>query len=226
MKIGLYLLAVLSLGFVSPGYSQDEFMLPDTNEIYRFNFGDGFRIMIYEDDLNTPQNRFISNFHNKEYALDGEGYISLGPIGSVKIAGLTVEEATEKLAEKLQPYARNPHIIVIPLIRVTMIGEFGQAGMYRFNPAVSFWDVVSEAGGVGSSIRLEDIYILRGGQVIYKDFRNALYRGTSLREIGIKSGDEIVAPRVTRLSLYDVFRYVNFISTLLLLYYTVQERNN
>ena len=224
INVILFAAVIFSLGCITPGYAQNDFMLPDTTKTYRFNPGDGLRLMIYEDDLNTPQNRFISNFHDREYALDGEGYVRLGPIGEVKISGLTVEEATEKILQVLQPYARNPRILVFPLIRISIVGEFGESGMYRFDPSISLWDVVAEAGGVGSSIRMEDIYILRNGVIIYKNFRNAIYSGTSLREIGIQSGDEIVAPRVNRLSLYDVFRYVNFASTILLLYYTIQER--
>lgn len=223
-NILIWVLIVVSLACVRNVCAQDDYALPDTNETYRFNRGDGFRLMIYEADLNTPQNRFISNYHNRDYALDGEGYVRMGPMGEIKIAGLTVEETTEKLEKLLQPYARTPNIIVVPLIRVNMIGEFGKSGMYRFDPSASFWDVVSEAGGVGSSIRLEDVYIMRGGEIIYKDFRDALYKGTSLKEMGIQSGDEIIAPRINRLSLYDIFRYVNFISTLLLLYYTIQDR--
>lgn len=201
-----------------------DYLSPASPDSFTFARGDGLRLLIYEENVEAAQNRFISNFHNKEFAIDGTGNIRLGSRGLVKIAGLSVEESTELLMEKLKPYSKNPQIVIIPLIRIILRGEFGQPGMYRFNPSTSFWDMIAEAGGVSNTLELEEMFVIRKGSVLHKNFTEALYHGVSLRELGLKSGDEIIAPRVNRVSFYSIMRYFNFITSFVILYYTIKRR--
>lgn len=192
-------------------------------EELEFRFADGLELYIYDSNVAPENNQILSNYHNTQYVIDGEGYIQLGSFGRVKIAGLTVDEATELLLEKFSPYGKNLNIIVIPMIRIVLRGEFNQSGMYRFSPTTSLWEVIEQAGGMSSSFAQENMYIIRQGDILYRDFQEALYVGTSLQEIGIQSGDEIIAPRINRISFNAVMRYVNFFASLILLYYALRD---
>jgi len=202
------------------------FHLVDINAAeFHFSAADGLKIMIYDGNVEPEKNRLLSAFHNTDYIIDGEGYLTLGALGKLKISGLTTAQATDLLYEKLKPYGKDLQLIVIPQIRLVIRGEFGKPGMYRFSPATSFWDAIMEAGGMSSSFVVENMYIIRNGEIAYADFENALYAGVSLRELGLESGDEIVAPRLNRISFASVMRWVNFFASIVLLYYTIANYN-
>jgi hypothetical protein len=92
--------------------------------------------------------------------------------------------------------------------------------MYRFKLNISFWEMVEEAGGLSTRSRFEEIYIERRGEMIYEDFWNAFYDASSLYELGIQSGDQIVAPIINRISFYTIMRYVSFGMSVLTFYFT------
>ena len=193
-------------------------------EEFKFNNADGLKLLIYDNNIEPSQNKLLSNFHDSEFIIDGDGYIQLGSFGKLYIAGKTVDQTTKLLEEKFRPYGKNLTIIVTPLIRLVMKGEFGKTGMYRFSPNTSFWDAVAEAGGMSNSLAAENMYLLRNGEVVYANFMEALYAGVSIRELGIQSGDELIAPRINRISFNSLMRYVNFFASLILLYYALTDK--
>ena len=193
---------------------------------FRFQKADGLKLLIYDDFMEPASNKVLSNYHDIEYVIDGDGFLQLGVFGEILVEGLTVRETTELLREKFRKYAKDLTIIVTPMIRLVLKGEFGKAGMYRFSPNTSFWDVVAEAGGMSNSLVAENMYIMREGEIVYADFIESLSTGVSLDELGLKSGDEIIAPRINRISFNAIMRYVNFVVSIILLYYAVSNKGN
>jgi len=196
-----------------------------TDEQFRFSNADGLKLLIYDNNIEPGQNKLLSNYHDTEFIIDGEGYIQLGSFGKIYMVGKTVDEATAILEDKFRPFGKNLTLIVTPLIRLVMKGEFGKTGMYRFSPNTSFWDAVAEAGGMSNSLATENMYLVRNGEIVYADFMDALYAGVSIRELGIRSGDELIAPRINRVSFSSLMRYVNFFASLILLYYALTNKN-
>jgi len=189
-----------------------------------FQRADGLKLLIYDNSVEPAQNKLLSNFHDKEFIIDGEGYVQLGSFGRIYVAGKNLEEAREYFEEKFKPYGKDLVLFIIPLIRVVMKGEFGKTGMYRFDPKISFWDAVAQAGGMSNSLAAENMYLLRGGEIVYADFMEALYAGASLEELGIQSGDELIAPRINRISFQSLMRYVSFFSSLVLVYFALTDK--
>ncbi|MBN1480460.1 hypothetical protein EH223_20595 [candidate division KSB1 bacterium] len=214
----LYLFLIIFLLFIANGYSED-------SDEFRFGNADGLRLLIYENDMAPQGDRILANFHNVDFIIDGEGNIQLGSFGLVQIANMTVDEVTTTLEQIFRTFGKDLKLIVVPLIRVVLRGEFGNAGMYRFSPNTSFWDVVAEGGGMTNNLAAENMYVMRKGEIIYADFWESLHSGVSLRELGIKSGDEIIAPRINRISFDALMRYVNFFASLILLYYAINRQN-
>jgi len=194
-------------------------------DTFRFSNADGLKILIYDNNIAPAQNKLLANFHDTEFIIDGEGYIQLGAFGKIYLAGKTLEKATNILEDKFRPYGKNLTLIVTPLIRVVMKGEFGKTGMYRFSPNTSLWDAIAEAGGMSNSLAAENMYLLRNGEIVYANFMDAIYEGVSIHELGIRSGDELIAPRINRVSFNSLMRYVNFFASLILLYYALTNKN-
>ena len=187
----------------------------------RLTPGDAIHIYVYDSLFPSEKGKFVTNFHDTEFILDGEGQITLGPLGRVQLAGLKPEEISQVLQEKFKPFSKEPYIIVVPLIRLSFKGGFGMAGLYRFNPNMSFWEMIKEVGGLHALSSFEDMYIVRKNQIIYRPFEEAFYRGQSLFELGFESGDEIHAPRVNRLTFDTIMRYFQFAMTMLTFYFTI-----
>jgi protein involved in polysaccharide export with SLBB domain len=217
-----YMLALLLLaaGGLMPAAGQDL-----AHPALRVTPGDAIHLYIYENLFPMDKGKFIGNYHDKEFIVDGLGQIQLGPLGHVQIAGLKPEEIAQVLQEKFKPFAKDPYIIVIPLIRLELKGGFAQPGLYRFNPNMSFWEMMKEVGGLHSLSAFEDMHVLRNGQPIYHDFGEAFYRGQSLYELGFESGDEVIAPRVNRLSFDTIMRYIQFGMSMLVFYLTLVNYN-
>ncbi len=193
-------------------------------EEFRFQKADGLKLLIYDDYMEPASNKILANFHDIEYIIDGDGFLQLGAFGEIYVKGLTVHQVTELLRDRFRKYAKDLTIIVTPMIRLVLKGEFGQSGMYRFSPNTSFWDVVAEAGGMSNSLAAENMYILREGEIVYTNFVESLSTGASLDELGLQSGDEIIAPRINRISFNAIMRYVNFFVSIVLLYYAVSNK--
>lgn len=192
---------------------------------FRFSKADGLKLLIYDNNVEPERNRLLNTFHNVDFIIDGDGEIQLGAFGKLRIAGLSVEKTTALIYEKLQPFGKEIKIVVLPQIRLVIRGEIGKPGMYRLSPNISFWDFLAQAGGMSTSFALENMYVVRNGEIIYAKFLDALYLGTSLSELGLQSGDELIAPRINRISFTAIMRYVNFFSSLFFLYYAVTNLN-
>ncbi len=196
-----------------------------SQEALRVTPGDAIHLYIYENLFPSDKAKFVGNYHDKEFVVDGLGQITLGPLGRVQIAGLKPEEVAQVLQEKFKPFAKEPLILVIPLIRIELKGGFSQPGLYRFNPNMSFWEMMKEVGGLHTLSSFEDMYIVRKGEPLYRGFGDAFYRGQSLYELGLQSGDEIVAPRVNRISFDTIIRYLQFGMSMLTFYLTLMNYN-
>ena len=218
----VWLLLISLLGV--PGWPLSSLAQFSTQKVHRVKPGDAIRIFVYDGPIQVEKNRFISQFHDLELVIDGYGEISLFSLGKVKVAGMTADEIRAILTEKFKPYAKDPNVIVIPLIRLILRGEFGAPGMYRFSLNTSFWDMIAEAGGIDNSYSLENMFIMRKNEILYQDFEEALHNASSLGEMGLESGDEIIAPRVNRLSFQTIMRYFQFGASIIILYLTILNR--
>ena len=72
---------------------------------YRIETYDVLQIRV----LNTPSDQQINDF----FLVEGEGIVTLGPAyGTVRLAGMTIEEATETISRKLHEMLVNPEVSV------------------------------------------------------------------------------------------------------------------
>ncbi len=188
------------------------------NDYDAFGYGDGVRIIaITSKTQNSSAAEFIAQL-NGDYVIDGEGFVVLPKFGQINVIGLSPRRLEENLKEKLQPLDEDPIIIIIPLLRVTLLGQFARPGSYRVDPSNSLWDVIREAGGPAPDCRIKDIRIHREGEVLEGDLFSSWEKGSALSDIGVRSGDIIFAPKKRKLTFRDFVIYFQFGISLIWLY--------
>ena len=185
-----------------------------------FQPGDAVRIQVWELYQDNERNINLGG----DYPINPEGNIIMPLIGEVRVKDLTVYEVQQTLEEKLSQYLRNPHIYVQPLIRVTMQGEFNRPGSYRIPPTSSFWDLVAKAGGPGRDCDLRRMWVERGGEITLKNILNSFEKGMSLEEMGIESGDQIIAPMRRQWNITMMLSFVNLVASFVLLYLRLKNQ--
>lgn len=179
-----------------------------------FQPGDAVRIQIWELYEENQQNFNLGN----DFPIDPEGYIVMPLLGEIRVRGLTVFELSQLIQEKLKEFMKSPYVLVRPLIRVTMHGAFGNPGSYLVDPASSLWTMVAAAGGPGAGCDLKRLYVERGGKTVINKLLDAFEKGVSLEEVGIESGDQIVAPTRSNFDLGMVIGIINLLASFMLLY--------
>ncbi|MCL2688436.1 MAG: polysaccharide biosynthesis/export family protein [Chitinispirillia bacterium] len=159
----------------------------DYNEaVNNFVPGDGLRITIYPDS---------AHFLNGIYPIDLGGYVYLPLVGRFLVTAMTTAQFSEFLQSTFAQYLRFPEVQVTPLIRVSMLGGFKEAGLYYIEPDRSFWELVYMAGGPSHEEGLRKMKWERDKTVIASNLIPHYQSGHSLAALGIKSGDRISTPQ-------------------------------
>lgn len=190
------------------------------NEFYP---GDAVRITVIEIGRSTE--RVALNL-NGDYKINSMGYIMLPLIGNVKVIGHDRVSLAKQLVELLSPYLKEPYITALPLIRVTLMGPFNKPGSYRISPESSLWELIEMAEGPQEHCDLNSIRVERGGRILLKNLLEQFERGHSLEDIGIKSGDQIIAKGESNFGFRDIMNYTYFIMTAISLYFSIRNYNN
>lgn len=146
---------------------------------YPIRPGDLVRVSIWrEEDLSG------------EFLVHQDGTVVLPRIGPFMAAGNTPMELREKLIAQYSETLRNPSIDIIPLMRVSIVGEVAQPGLYPVDPTMSVSDALAMAGGPTSSANENKIVLLRGGDEMEVDLEEKY----SIVDLELRSGDRIYVP--------------------------------
>ncbi|OQX88726.1 hypothetical protein B6D60_01385 [candidate division KSB1 bacterium 4484_87] len=176
-------------------------------------------------DVYKQQGRSSINISG-EYTIDSRGYIMLPLVGAVKVVGFNRYTLAEKLVEVFKPYFTEPYIAIAPLIRITISGPFYKPGAYRVSPQASLWDVLELAGGPQGNCDLNSISVIRNDKVVIENLLAGFEKAYSLEDIGIQSGDQIVAKPKRHISVRVIFDYIRFGMSIVSLYLLILRWEN
>jgi protein involved in polysaccharide export with SLBB domain len=126
-----------------------------------------------------------------DFQVDVDGVVILPLIGEKRVTGVPVRRLREMLIEDYRVHLRNPSINITPLRRIHVLGSVRQPGMYPVDPTVTLADAVALAGGTVEGGDLRRIRIVRRGEVI----QERVAAGETLREVDLRSGDQIYVER-------------------------------
>ena len=149
----IILVLFLALGMAgSPAHAAD-FILGE---------GDLLKITVYQNEDLTTMAR-----------VSGDGMIEMPLIGKIKVGGLSVAEAEQRLDKMLgEGYLKEPHVTIFVeeyrSKRVTILGEVSKPGVYELNGNVSILEIISKAGGLtdkaGDNVLITRKKQLKGGE--------------------------------------------------------------
>lgn len=184
------------------GFVYDELALDSMTINYRIQPNDVISFEIYTNEAalmlevtTSPLNNISSvQKANIEFLVDSEGMVELPQIGRQSIAGLTVNEAQNKIEDLFESQFNNPfvqlkvlnrRVIVFPSPRGSgMVLELG-------NQNISLIEGLAKAGGIGESARAKEIVLIRNASADPKVFHVDLstIEGIEYAKLSLESGD-------------------------------------
>ncbi|MDP2469919.1 MAG: polysaccharide biosynthesis/export family protein [Candidatus Palauibacterales bacterium] len=208
VRMGLLTLAIGM--FAAPALAQD-----DVGFDSPLRPGDVLRVSVWPDtDLSG------------EFPVEIDGNVYLPFLGGVRAIGIPGDELRRQIREGYQSAQRNAVVTVTPLYRIGVTGSVRRPGAYMVPPTDGFFDVIATAGGFDLRAREDRVSVIREGQVIVLNAKDAINKGETLPldALTLRSGDQIIVPfGAEPWSRRDWIALGNFLISLILLYDRIQN---
>ncbi|HOU01734.1 MAG TPA: polysaccharide biosynthesis/export family protein [Bacteroidales bacterium] len=198
MKI-TYLLLILTLIILSACTSQEKLAylnnlpeaggtetfsmeMPDYKIQYRDNLYITIKAMMPDGTINdflSSSNRASGTYAQNEagqflygFDVDKEGVILLPVLGNIKVAGITLNEARERIQNSADEYFHNSTVECKLLsFKFTVIGEVRTPGTYiNYNNYLTVLEAVGRAGGIADYGRRDKLLVIRSEDGITKTY--------------------------------------------------------
>jgi polysaccharide biosynthesis/export protein len=182
-----------------------------------YTLGAGDRIQI--DIFNVPE----YSGPNGQHQIQADGSLSLPLIGSLSVAGMTLEQASNSVKDRYGKYLKRPVITMKLLaarpLQIAIAGEINRPGAYTISSAAGPGGTAEQmgtqmptisralrmAGGITQSADVRQIKIRRpqrnaAEQIISVDLWELLQNGDLRADLTLRDGDTIFIPTVTSLN--------------------------
>ncbi len=126
-----------------------------------------------------------------------DGTITIEGVGPIKLAGLSVSEATNRLRSRLGQYYSDCNVSLsvgeTRSIMVQVMGEVVMPGSYTLSSLSSAFNALYAAGGISDVGTLRDIKVYRSGrQIATIDVYDYLIHGNSRGDVRLQDNDVII----------------------------------
>ena len=135
-----------------------------------------------------------------DFAISSEGTIQHPLLSDVNVVGVPRSVIRERLRVALSRFDRDPAFVFDFLYRVSVGGEVRLPSLYTLPAQTTVAEALAAAGGVTEYARLNDVRLLRDGQLIRLDLRDPKLGASEMR---VHSGDQLRVGRGTSI-LRDV----------------------
>ena len=197
----------------------------DSAGITRHSEADVLRSRLRDGDFH-PGDR-ITLWVNGEPALSNTFTVRAGnmlvipTLQELSLKGVLRSELRELLLREIRRYIKDPEIQVTTLVNIAVLGAVGRPGFYAVAPDAPITDVLMTAGGPSGNSDFGRSRVVRDG-VDFVDatrVRRVLEANSTLDEIGVQSGDQIVIGERTHRwqSVSAVLGVVSVLATTLVL---------
>ena len=158
-----------------------------TKEYAKYKLGPGDVIELFTTEIEEI---------NREYVIGPDGSLSLPIVGVVRLKGLTREEASERIEEKLSRLYHNPEVDVLVQEynnnRVYVLGEVRKPGEFNFTSRPTLLSALSRAEGLSRDADMRECTIVRGNAtLITVNLYNLLRKGNSELNIPLQPEDTV-----------------------------------
>ncbi|MEK6609954.1 MAG: polysaccharide biosynthesis/export family protein [Gemmatimonadota bacterium] len=149
-----------------------------------------------------------------------ENYNLLFPlVGEMNVRQMSVTQLREQVRQDLSQLFTQPFVTIVPLFRVAVLGEVVKPGLYSVDPTMTVFDLLALAGGATRSAREREMRLIRSGDQIQVSIEPSAIARATLRELGIRSGDQLIVPR-QRFSREDL-GFLITVANLVLIAYSI-----
>ena len=142
----------------------------------------------------------------------------------VSLHGVLRTELEPFLSGEIGRYIKEPVVHARPLISLAVTGGVNKAGYYTVPADALISAVLMAAGGSTKEAKLTDLQIARNGKTVWKGdaLRRAVAAGSTLDELQLQPGDEVVVPTKSGAGL-DALRYVAAALSIPISIYTISK---
>lgn len=137
-----------------------------------------------------------------------DGYVNLPYAGSVKLAGLTVEEAKAVLMQKFSKYLKIPDMSIMVTTygprKVQVLGEVNEPGTVELDSDdMNVTSAISKAGWVTTYGRIKKVQVLRiiDGTMYIKEanIKNYIEKHDITQNLELEDGDIVFIPKSNKI---------------------------
>ena len=160
-----------------------------------------------------------SNAGMSDIMIGPDGYAQLPYVGSVKLAGLTLDEAKAVLIERMGEYLRVPDLSLLMKSygsrKVYVMGEVRSPGIHNLGAdSLNSYAAISSAGGFTSRGLRTKVQVLRvvGDTMYYKqiNIKNYIKKHDLTQNVVLQDGDIVYVPRYSGIKIKeDVLPYIS-----------------
>lgn len=127
-----------------------------------------------------------------------DGFVSVRFAGEIKAAGLTAQQLSDAIAEKLTVYFNHPEVNIqvlkINSKKYYIAGEVKKPGAYALTAPKTIYEALIEAGGLAEFAKQKGIYVLRGQQKINFNYKEVSHGKNLKQNVLLENGDVIQVP--------------------------------
>ena len=147
--------------------------------------GDGIRISFFNNSESISGDYYVHN----------DGFIQLPYLGLINTANRDFKIIEKEITMKYDSLYKNPELTIQPLYRINVLGEVQKPGLFFVTGVETLSSVIAMAGGGTSDADLSDLRIIRGEKEIEVKGDELLKNGSTVKDMGLVSGDRIFVTR-------------------------------
>ena len=120
--------------------------------------------------------------------------LALPTLAELSLKGVLRSELKDVLTTEIKRFIKNPEVQVSTQIHIAVLGAIGKPGFYSVAPDAPLTEVLMTAGGPATNADFSRAKIVRGDAVLAgpAQLRAALSANSTLQDVGIQTGDQIV----------------------------------
>jgi len=148
--------------------------------------GDGVRISFYnisEEDV------------SRDFYVQQNGDLQLPYIGIILTNSKEFNLVRSEIEMKYDSLYRNVELIILPLYRISVLGEVRVPGVYYVTGVEKLLDVIALAGGETADSDMSEIYVERKNEEFVFNAEKLIEEEGDLEDFYLKSGDRVYISR-------------------------------
>ncbi len=132
------------------------------------------------------------------------------------LTGVLRSELEDRASLEVLKYIRAQQVTVTPLTRIGVLGEVSRPGYFALPSDVPLTDAIMAAGGPTGTADVERTMVRRGSQEFRSadETRQAISRGLTLDQFGLRAGDELVVGKQRDLLRGPILGFVGALASL------------